>query len=116
MRRREFVTLLGGAATWPMAARGQQRLASVGLLLGAQLDERLLAAFRGGLGDAGYAEGRNVAIKYRSADGQFSQLPRLAGELVNDGAAVIVATNPPAVRSSSALFRTSRGPKPMSRE
>ena len=68
--RREFITLLGGtAAVWPLAARAQQPvIALVGLLSSAQLDDRQIAAIRQGLKDAGYIEGRNVAIKYRSAD------------------------------------------------
>jgi ABC-type uncharacterized transport system substrate-binding protein len=100
MRRREFVALIGGAAAWPLAARAQQPLASIGFLLGTQLDERLFAAFRRGLGDSGYIEGRNVAMKYRSADGEFARLPQLAAELVGDGISLIVATNPPAALSA----------------
>jgi putative ABC transport system substrate-binding protein len=84
VKRREFVSLFGGAAVgWPLAARAQQpTVALIGLLAGAQLDDRLLSAIRQGLKDAGYVEGRNVAIKYRTADGRFNRLPGLAAELV----------------------------------
>src|SRR5215831_12321542 len=77
MRRREFITLLGGAAAaWPLAARAQQPgVPLVGLLEGSQLDDRQLEAVRQGLKEAGYIEGRNIAIKYRSADGRFERLP-----------------------------------------
>jgi putative ABC transport system substrate-binding protein len=75
MRRREFITLVGGAASWPLAARAQQpAMVLVGLLSGVQQSDRQLNAIRQGLNDAGYIEGRNVAIKYRSADGRFARL------------------------------------------
>jgi putative ABC transport system substrate-binding protein len=69
MKRRELITLLGGAAAaWPLAARAQQQgVALVGLLEGTRLDDRLLEAVRHGLKEAGYLEGRNIAIKYRTA-------------------------------------------------
>jgi ABC-type uncharacterized transport system substrate-binding protein len=84
MRRREFISILGGAAaSWPLAARAQRQapVALVGLLSGFQLDDRLLGAIRQGLKETGYIEGRNVAIKYRSADGRFDRLPAMAAEL-----------------------------------
>jgi len=75
MRRREFITLLGGAVAWPLAARAQQAaMALVGLLSGTQVDNRLLGAIRQGLKDAGYTEGRNLAIKHLSADARFDRL------------------------------------------
>jgi putative ABC transport system substrate-binding protein len=75
MRRRNFIALLGGAAAgWPLAARAQQGgVAFVGLLSGGQLDDRLTDAIRQGLKQASYIEGRNIAIKYRSADGRFDR-------------------------------------------
>jgi putative tryptophan/tyrosine transport system substrate-binding protein len=92
MRRREFITLVGGAAaTWPVAARRQQPvMALVGLLSSVQLDDRQVGAIRQGLKDGGYIEGRNVAIKYRSADAHFDRLPALAADLVADPVAAIV--------------------------
>jgi putative ABC transport system substrate-binding protein len=99
MQRRDLIILLGGAAaTWPLTARAQQPvMALVGLLSAFQLDDRLISAVREGLKDAGYVEGHNVAIKYRSADGRFDRLPAMAVDLVSDPAAVIIALAPLAV-------------------
>jgi putative ABC transport system substrate-binding protein len=81
LKRREFITLLGGAVVWPSAVRAKQpAMALVGLLSSAQLNDRQIGAFRQGLNDAGYIEGRNVAIKYRSADSRFDRLPALAAK------------------------------------
>jgi putative tryptophan/tyrosine transport system substrate-binding protein len=109
MRRREFISLLGGAATaWPLAARAQQAaVALVGLLSGVQLDDRLINAVRQGLKEGGYIEGRNIAIKYRSADGRFDRLPALAAELVADPVAVIIALfSPTAAMAAKAATGT----------
>jgi putative tryptophan/tyrosine transport system substrate-binding protein len=108
MRRREFVTLFGGAvAAWPLAARAQQpAIALVGLLSSAQLDDQQIGAIRQGLKDAGYVEGRNVAIKHRSADARFERLPALAADLVADPVAAIVALAPPAAAAAKAATTT----------
>ena len=94
-RRRGFITLLGGAAVaWPLAARAQQStMALVGLLSGAQRDDREISAVRQGLKDAGYVEGRNLAIKYRSADGRFERLPAIAAELLADRVSSILTSD-----------------------
>ena len=107
MRRREFITLGGAAAVWPLTARAQQPvMALVGLLSSAQLDDRQIGAIRQGLKHAGYIEGRNIAIKYRSADSRFDRLPALAADLVSDPVAAIVALGPPATVAAKAAATT----------
>jgi len=108
MRRREFIMLLGGAAAaWPIAARAQQAgVPLVGLLVSTQIDDRQIAAIRQGLKDAGYIEGRNVAIKYRSGDGRFDRLPAMAAELAADAPAAIIALAPAAALAAKAATTT----------
>ena len=97
MRRREFITLLGGAAVaWPLAARGQQPLPVIGLLSGRSPDDssHLVAVFRQGLKQAGFIEGQNVLIEYRWAEGHYDRLLALATDLVRREVTVSASKRP----------------------
>jgi putative ABC transport system substrate-binding protein len=104
MRRRDFITLLGGATAWPIAARAQQRsMPVIGFLSGRSPagSVQVLAAFRHGLEEAGYVESRNVTIQYRWAEGRYDQLPALARELVRVPVHVIGSFGGPVVAQAA---------------
>jgi putative tryptophan/tyrosine transport system substrate-binding protein len=110
MKRRDFITLVSGAAAWPLAARTQQpAMPVVGLLYAgsAARGASFLAAFRRSLGEAGYVEGQTVTIEYRYANGQYDKLPELAAELVRRQVSVIVSpSNSSSARAVKAATTT----------
>jgi putative ABC transport system substrate-binding protein len=93
VKRREFITVLGGAAAWPLAARAQQAISRIGFMSGRapETDDHLVAALREGLREQGFVEGQNLAIEFRWARGDYERLPALAAELVALPVAVLAA-------------------------
>ena len=104
MRRREFITLLGGAVAWPLPASAQAIIPTIGLLRSSSLADfaRILPPFPRGLENSGYVEHQNVLIEHRWADGKYERLPALADELVRRQVALIVALSDPAALAAKA--------------
>jgi putative ABC transport system substrate-binding protein len=115
MKRREFITLLSGAAAvWPLWARAQQTIPAIPLAYGATLSEAtpFVAAFQRGLVEVGFIEGQNVAVEYRDAGSHYEQLPALVAEFVDRQTAVIVGTTPLALAARKATNCVLDGQRP----
>jgi putative ABC transport system substrate-binding protein len=105
--RREFITLVGGTVAWPLAARAQQpAMPVIGWLGSTEANDRLQTAFRKGLAETGYVEGRNVAIEYRWAEGRYDRMPAMAAELVRRPVAMIIASPTPTALMAKAATST----------
>ena len=105
MRRRRFITLLGAAAAWPLAARAQQTIPLIGFVYTDQTSSEaapFVSAFHQGLREVGFIEGQNVAVEYRWPGRQYAQLPTFAAEMVHRQVSVIVANSPPAMTAKTA--------------
>jgi putative ABC transport system substrate-binding protein len=106
MRRRDFITLVSGAAAWPLVASAQPTLPVIGFLNSGSPEPHLIAGFREGLKQSGFVEGQNVTVEYRWARGQIDRLPAMAEELVGHHAAVIVASAVAAALAAKAATST----------
>ena len=109
LRRREFITLLGGTASaWPLVTRAQQPMPVIGFLSGRGLNgfARPLASFQNGLEKSGFVEGKNVVIEYRWSEGVYDRLPAMAADLVQRQVAVIIAATNFAAKAAKAATTT----------
>src|SRR6202163_3712362 len=109
MQRREFITVLSGAAAWSLSAQAQQPAVPViGLLSSASSHDYgpMIATFRKALGETGFIEGQNVRIEYRWADEHYDRLPALANQLVRDQVALILAASTPAALAAKPVTKT----------
>lgn len=104
MRRREFITVLSGAAAWSLAARAQEERPVIGFLsaVSEAATPASVSAFRRGLGETGFVDGRNVTIEYRWAEGRYESLPAMAAQLVRRPVSLILAQAPPAALAAKA--------------